>query len=216
MTEALRPRPGLFGPGSPLGDALGRRPWRREAGPDEGGRGDGRDKPRGGGLDAGRGAVARASEARLAIADVGKGRLDGRHPYHVGVFLGLSAGLYAVSLAGVTALQSGSDQAVAAERATSAAAIEAMKAGHDDLDRRVSAAVASYQSATAAYQRTADALAALETELGKASASVAGVTGSAASVPAQLSLPSLPKLSPIAIAAPAPVVHATTGASGKP
>ena len=138
---------------------------------------------------------------------------EARRPYHVGVFLGLSAAAYAVSLAGVTALQSSSEQALAAAQAPSVAALRAVAAGHDDLERRLAASGAAFDAAAGGYQRAAGSLGSLERELDGLSAAVGKVTGVTSALPNHVALPSLPKMAPIAAA---PAVHATTTASGQP
>lgn len=138
---------------------------------------------------------------------------EARRPYHVGVFLGLSAAAYAVSLAGVTALQASSEQAVAAAQAPRVSALRAVAAGHDDLERRLAAGSAAFDAAAGGYQRAADSLGGLERELDGLSASVGKVTGVTSALPNHVALPSLPKMAPIAAA---PAVHATTTASGQP
>jgi hypothetical protein len=146
---------------------------------------------------------------------VARRAVEARRPYHVGVFLGVSAGLYAVSLAGVTALQSSAERAVAAGQAPTVAAVEALGAGHDALERRLASGGSAYEAAAARYARTAESLAALERQLDSLATSVGKVAGVASHLPAHVALPSLPQSMPV-FAAAAPVVHATTGASGKP
>lgn len=185
MTEAIRPRPGLI-PGRPTAAT---------------------DRP--GAAHADRHAAAHPV-AKLVAA---RRAVEARRPYHVGVFLGLSAAAYAVSLAGVTALQSSSEQALAAAQAPSIAALQAVTAGHDDLERQLAAGGAAYEAAAGGYQRASDSLGSLEQELEGLSASVGKVTGVASALPNRVALPSLPKMAPIAAA---PAVHATTTASGQP
>jgi hypothetical protein len=149
-------------------------------------------------------------------ASIARKAAEVRRPYHVGVFLGLSAGLYAVSLAGVTALQSTSDRAIAETQAPGVAALEAVRAGHDELDRRLANAGSAYGSAAAGYQQAADSLTSLEQALEGLRTSVGKVTGVTSSLPSHVSLPALPSVPKTVAAAAAPAVHATTGASGKP
>ena len=138
---------------------------------------------------------------------------EARRPYHVGVVLGLSAGVYAVSLAGVTALQSSSEQTLAAAQAPTVAALQVVAAGHDDLERRLADSGSAYQAAAADYQRAGDALGALESELDSLGMAVGKVTGVTSALPDRVALPSLPR---VPVAAGAPAVHATTTASGQP
>ena len=57
-----------------------------------------------------------------------------RRPLHVAVMTGAAAGIYAASLAGVTALQASTDAGLAAEQQPVAAAIAEQRALHDGLD----------------------------------------------------------------------------------
>ena len=61
---------------------------------------------------------------------------ESRRPIHLAVLVGVSAGAYAISLAGVTALQSTTDARIAAERAPADHAVDVMAVGHDRLSRR--------------------------------------------------------------------------------
>ena len=187
MTEAVRPRPGL---------APGRAPTDRPA------------LSRAGAS----GAIAGAKPVAGARPVAARRTAEARRPYHVGVFLGLSAGLYAVSLAGVTTLESSSEQAVSAAQAPAVSAIRAVSAGHDDLERQVAASGSAYEAAAGRYQRAASELGSLESQLESLSASVGRVTGVTSALPNHVALPSLPKLPAVT----APAVHATTTASGQP
>lgn len=190
MTEALRPRPGLV--------------------PDRSGAG----QQRPGGAHPGAEPLAAHPAAKPAPRPVTARRTaEARRPYHVGVCLGLSAAVYAVSLAGVTALQSSSERGIAAAQAPSVAALQAVAAGHDVLERRLAGSGAAYDAAAGGYQRAADSLGSLERELEGLSASVAKVTGVTSALPNHVALPSLPR---VPVAAAAPAVHATTTASGQP
>ena len=59
----------------------------------------------------------------------------------------MTAGLYAVSLAGVTALQHDTDARLAAERAPASAAVEALRSAHDALDADLVGLSAGYSGA---------------------------------------------------------------------
>lgn len=137
-----------------------------------------------------------------------------RRPYHLGVFLGLSAGAYAVSLAGVTFLQSASERAIVAEQAPVASAAAVLASGHDAMQSRLDAGRSAYDAAGAGYKRVADELSAFEQQLDRLDATVASVAGTANQLPTRVALPSVPRAAtPVAAA---PKVVATTGASGKP
>jgi hypothetical protein len=136
---------------------------------------------------------------------------EGRQPLHLVVTVGLSAGAYAAALAGVTALQSSSDQALAANHAPTVEAIDTLRAGHDRLEARLTTASAAYDAAAAAYGELAGGLGQFEQGLGALAAQVTKVEGSAMSLPSSVRLPSVGRSSG---SASRPATHATTAASG--
>lgn len=136
-----------------------------------------------------------------------------RRPLHIAVAVGLSAGAYAASLAGVTALQAASDQSLADQRAPTADAIQALSAGHDQLQARLGAAAAAYSSAAAAYNAFASQLGTYEGKLGSLATNVGQIHGASVAMPSSVRLPSVSRS---AASAPKPASHATTSASGKP
>lgn len=134
-----------------------------------------------------------------------------RLPAHVGVFMGLSAGAYALSLAGVTALQSSSEAALAADRAPALAVIEAAQRDHAALEARITSARRAYEAAAAAYAATGAGFADMEARLKDLATAMTELNGSAATLPSGVKLPSVSRS---AGAAAAPAVQATTTASG--
>jgi len=139
-----------------------------------------------------------------------------RRPVHVAVAVGVTAALYAVSLAGVTALQAGTDARLAAERAPAAAAVDALRTSHDLTEAELARIAAGYSGAAAAYQRIADEIGSHEAALGLLGERVAAVEGSAASlrVPTFSRLPAVSSRTVYVSARPAS--NACTNASGKP
>jgi hypothetical protein len=138
-----------------------------------------------------------------------------RRPVHLAVMAGAAAGLYAVSLAGVTALQAATDAEVAAARDPIAAAISEQQAQHDRLDAAVGAAAAAYAKAAASYTEVLEALGGHESELAALEGVVAKAEGSAAALvaPARLTLPTIRStVSTRTVSRPA--TNASTGASG--
>jgi hypothetical protein len=134
-----------------------------------------------------------------------------RRPWHLGAFLGLSIGAYAGILAAVTGVQSAADAAVVAARGPGLADAAALAADHDRLERALGVAGDAYGDAAARYEGFAARLAALDARVGDLAAIVAEVEGSASSLPARVSLPSVARsVAPASV----PTVHATTGASG--
>lgn len=134
-----------------------------------------------------------------------------RRPLHVGVFLGLSAGAYALSLAGVTALQAQTEAATTADRSPAAEALAGLAAQHDSLEADAMRAGFAYERATGAYDRVGQALADVETQLGQLATIVQAVDGAARALPNRVALPAVSRT--VTRSRPA-TVHATTAASG--
>ena len=138
-----------------------------------------------------------------------------RRPVHLAVMTGAAAGVYAVTLAGVTGLQAGTDAVLAAARDPIAAAIAEQQAEHDRLEASVDAASAAYAEAAARYAAVLEALGDHEGALAALAGDVAAAEGSAA----KLVVPARPALRAVSSgagtrAAPRPATNATTGASG--
>ncbi len=136
---------------------------------------------------------------------------DSRRPLHVAIFLGVSAGAYAVSLAGVTALQAQSEAAVLVERVPTAQEIAEIGARHDVLETSAERAAAAYARAASAYDTVGKTLADVETRLTGLADVVGTIQGAAQSLPSRVALP---RVSRPATAVSRPTVHATTAASG--
>jgi hypothetical protein len=141
----------------------------------------------------------------------GPTRSDPKRPYHLAVLLGLSAGTYAVTLAGVTGLQATSERAAADLRAPALATVGAAGVIHDGLDRDLEALRDDLGDAGADYGRSAAALAELEAGLDALTLRVAEIEGATARLPDRIALPSAPRIA----AATKPATQATTGASGR-
>ncbi len=134
---------------------------------------------------------------------------------HVGAFLGLSVGAYALSLAGVTALQAGAEAAIADDRVPTEQAIAALALQHGSLEDDAHRAALAYERATQAYGRVGDSLADVETRLADLTTVIAAVDGAARALPAHAPLPQVTRTvtTTRVKAKPAPA-HATTAASG--
>ncbi len=139
-------------------------------------------------------------------------RAERRRPLHLAVTLGVSAGVYAASLAAVTSFQTGQDALAAASAAPAEAALAALRDANDRLARGVDAASAAFEAAGTGYRRVAAGLAGTDARLGKLAASVSSIEGAAVRLPASAPLPAVASVRYVA----APVVNATTGASGAP
>jgi hypothetical protein len=137
---------------------------------------------------------------------------DKRRPVHLAVLVGMSASAYAISLAGVAALQSATDAQVAADRAPAGAAADALASGHDQLERSLDEASRAYVVSSERYARVGTGLVDMETSLDALGTRVEKVTGAAKALPGRVSLPTIS--SSARVITRTRVVHATTGASG--
>lgn len=136
---------------------------------------------------------------------------EGRRPVHLAVVVGISAGAYAASLAGVTALQAASDRQLSDANAPAREAIASIAGEHDRLDERLTAAGTAYGSAATAYADIVDRMTGVETRLGSLARQVKKVEGSAAWVPPAVRMPSVSRA---AAARSKPASNGSTGASG--
>jgi hypothetical protein len=141
-------------------------------------------------------------------------------PARAGLLLGGSAAAYAVTLAGIAALQASSDAQVAARRQPWIDQVAEVRAANDALEQALLRAdtdarwlAAEYDAAggdVAAYQARLDALAAL----------VAEVEGSAAALPTRIALPKVTVRGAVTTrsssggGSSAPSSTSTSGASG--
>jgi hypothetical protein len=134
-----------------------------------------------------------------------------RRPLHLVVLFGASAGLYAVSLAGVTALQSSTERATALDRAPVMADIDSLSVANDRLTNGIDDASRAYEDSSRIYGALTPRLGDAEARLADLAASVADVKGAARALPARVALPAVRAST---ARAAAPKVQATTGASG--
>lgn len=135
-----------------------------------------------------------------------------KRPLHLATFLGASAGAYALLLATVTGAQSAADARVAADRGPVFASVEAVARDHDRLEAALGAASAAYGDAAGTYDALGARIAALEEGLGSLETAVTQIQGASNALPARVALP---RVSRTVVTGSRPVVHATTGASGR-
>jgi len=139
-----------------------------------------------------------------------------RRPIHVVVAVGMTAGLYALSLAGVTALQAATDAQLAADRAPAAGAVAQLKSTHDAMEGSLDRLASAYANVANGYQAITDGIVGHEQALAALRQQVEAAAGSAAA----LSVPSLSRLPAVSGSAVTvrsrPVANACTTASGKP
>jgi hypothetical protein len=131
---------------------------------------------------------------------------------HLAVLVGMSASAYAISLAGVAALQSATDAQVAADRAPAGQAADALSTGHDQLERALDEASRAYVLSSERYALVGTGLVDMETSLDALGTRVEKVSGAADALPGRVSLPKISTSTRVVTRTR--VVHATTGASG--
>jgi hypothetical protein len=120
---------------------------------------------------------------------------DPKRPYHVGVAIGLTTGVYAISLLATTSMQITEDRALLEDRAPVRAAIETLDQHHDLQEARLLQARLRYQDGTDGYVALSDRLAILEARLAKVGKRVGRVERLSDALPGSLSLGPLPQLS---------------------
>jgi hypothetical protein len=138
-----------------------------------------------------------------------------RRPVHLAVMTGAAAGLYAVSLAGVTALQASTDAHLAGARDPIATAVAGQRTSHDRLEAAVEEAAAAYSEVAGAYATLLETLGDHEGALAALEREIAAAEGSANRlvVPARPALPTV-RATVATRAVPRPRANASTGASG--
>ena len=139
---------------------------------------------------------------------------DRRLPIHVAVLVGASTAAYAVSMAGVTALQSNTDQALITARAPSQAAADRAAQAHDRLQAQIQLSAGAYAASAASYDSLTADLSTLDSSLEAYAGRMAKVSGAARALPARASMPSVARSS--GSSSSKPRVKASTAASGKP
>ena len=132
-------------------------------------------------------------------------------PLHLAVLVGASAGIYAMSLGTVAALQSATDRAVIDARAPLDRAIRDLAATNAGLTAGLDRVAHADDGLSSAYDRVGPLLGTAETTLDALSASVARISGIAGALPDRVALPAVPRTVVSRATSPA---HATSGASG--
>ncbi len=137
---------------------------------------------------------------------------ESRRPVHLAVLLTASAGLYSVSLAGVTLLQSHADRATIEAHRPIERSLAGLAGTDDRIEDLLDRAAAAYARSADGYDELAPELAAVEGALDELGAAVEEVNGSAAALPNGVRLPALQRST--TVVRRTVTVHATTGASG--
>jgi hypothetical protein len=136
---------------------------------------------------------------------------DARRPIHIVVMIGASTALYAMSMAGVTAIQSSADRDLIRGRSPAEDAAARLRGGNDRLEMTLTRAADAYADAAARYDALAPQLDGMERSLDTLAGRVEAVGGAARSLPQTVTLPNVPRSAP---AVSRPRTSATTGASG--
>ncbi len=105
-----------------------------------------------------------------------------RRPIHVVVAVGMTAGLYAVALAGVATLQSASDLQLTADRAPTANAVAGLKSAHDAMEASLGTLNGAYTHAADGYAGIARGIVGHEEALARLGQQVQAAAGSAAAL----------------------------------
>jgi hypothetical protein len=176
------------------------------------------------------------------MPDAGKPRQpDTKRPYHVGVAVGVSAGVYAASMLATTQWQIEDDRALIADRRPVQTAIDLLDGHHDRLEIRLDRARLEYTAGATGYDSIADRVVRLGERLQAMDRTVRGIERLSASLSVDLSLPAVavrgrggvasssarsggngggsrgsvkPAPAPAPVAAKPPPVSGNTGASG--
>ncbi len=137
-------------------------------------------------------------------------------PTRAAMLVGVSAAVYAVSLAGVSALQFQTESANAAAQAPMVAAVDRTRAANDALEATLLAADAKARALETEYANVGTDATAFQQRLDELAALVANVKGSAATLPTAISLPTVKAHGAVAGSGKAPATSGVTSASGKP
>ena len=131
-------------------------------------------------------------------------------PPNILLLLGASTAAYALTLAGVAALQARSEATLAAARAPAAVGISELARGHDELLARLELASRRYEAAAREYMATTSTFAGVDDGLSSLAALVQEIDGVSRTLPTTVRV--APPRTTVRISAPA--TSATTGASG--
>lgn len=120
--------------------------------------------------------------------------VDPKRPYHVGVALGLTTGVYAVSLLVTARLQIAADRDLIEDRTPVEAAISSLGDHHDWMDDRLGEARAQYSIGTTGYEALRSRLATLDQRLTTLDQVVDKVEQLGAKLPTSLDAPYVPAI----------------------
>ena len=176
----------------------------------------GRAAPRPGAIDR-PDAVTRPARPAVARPAVARKEAVLTTPARAGMLIGLSAAAYAVTLAGVAALQSQGDAEIATRRAPYVEAALQARTANDGLEAALLRVGAQARMLASDYAAAGEDVTAYEARLDKLAVLVAEVQGSAAALPARIKLPSVTVHGAVgggSSSRSAPKTKSTTRASG--
>lgn len=159
--------------------------------------------------EAGSAASARAS-APVYVARRGEPLLT--TPVRAAMLVGVSAAVYAASLAAISGLQSSADAELIARRQPWLDQVAGARAANDELEAALMQTSAEAKALGAAYAEAGDGIGAYEIRLDALAALVAEVKGTAASLPSRIGLPKVTMRGAVTTSRPA--TTSTSGASG--
>jgi hypothetical protein len=133
-----------------------------------------------------------------------------------GVLVGVSAAVYAVSLATVAGLEAHTQSQAVAEAQPALDAIASAQAANDEIDAAVKDASARLQALASDYNSAGTDMSAYQARFQQLSALVAKIQGSAAAMNANFKLPSVTIRGAVGGGGGGSVVVTTSGGSGKP
>jgi hypothetical protein len=133
-----------------------------------------------------------------------------RRPIHLGIAVGVSASLYAVSLAAVTGLQSGQNAQTSSAYAPLVSSVDQVDGANADLAARLDAARAAFDASAGSFSDVVAKVPGFETRLKALAGAVTKIRGTSVSMPTGGALPRVSGAGTVA----KPPVHVTTSASG--
>ncbi len=133
-----------------------------------------------------------------------------RRPIHLGIAVGVSASLYAVSLAAVTGLQSTANRQASDAYAPAVASMDQLDGANGDLAARLDAARTAFNASVSSFSEVVARVPGFEARLKALAGTVTKIHGASVSMPTGAALPRVSGAGTVS----KPSVHVTTSASG--
>jgi hypothetical protein len=137
-------------------------------------------------------------------------------PARAGMLIGASATIYSVALAGIAAVQSQGDLALAAHNAPYLDAAAATRAANDSLEAAIVRIDGEARALADEYAGLGQDMTGYQARLDELAALVAEIQGSVAALPTRISLPSVSMRGAVGGSGRAPATTTKTAASGAP